>query len=172
MACLAHHLGLLQSCPGGLPQSATPCHEISIFEVLDQMVVEESSSFVPGSMSSWLRACCLLLELKAIEGSWSSAALNISQGPGSTCCATPQRPCVGVIWAVWAARAASSRLLLSLQYTHEPVDMLLRPRALPSLRRLAVPQSRCFGFASSAGANAPTMDIPMPYIEETSVSFL
>lgn len=48
--------------------------------------------------------------------------------------------------------------------------MPLRPRSLPALRGLTCRHARSFGFSSSAAA-APAMDyIPMPYIEETSVS--
>ncbi|KAG5936941.1 hypothetical protein E4U59_004723 [Claviceps monticola] len=49
--------------------------------------------------------------------------------------------------------------------------MLLRPRALPALRRLPILRhqyARSFGFSSRPGTS-PAMDyIPMPYIEETS----
>ncbi|KAG5929988.1 hypothetical protein E4U42_003642 [Claviceps africana] len=51
--------------------------------------------------------------------------------------------------------------------------MLLRQRALPTLKRLPIlfhNHARCFGFSSRSGSG-PTMDyIPMPYIEETSAA--
>ncbi|KAL7922204.1 Clp protease domain-containing protein [Trichoderma austrokoningii] len=46
---------------------------------------------------------------------------------------------------------------------------MLRSRLLPALRALPARHARSFGFSSTAN-NAPSMNIPMPYIEETSAT--
>lgn len=72
-----------------------------------------------------------------------------------------------------SAEPFGAELNINITQRQLDVTMLLRPRALPALSRLAKQShhnARSFGFASKAGSE-PTMDyIPMPYIEETSVS--
>ncbi|RFU81821.1 atp-dependent clp protease proteolytic subunit [Trichoderma arundinaceum] len=46
---------------------------------------------------------------------------------------------------------------------------MLRSRLLPALRALPMRHARSFGFSSSA-SSSPSMNIPMPYIEETSAA--
>ncbi|UKZ69851.1 uncharacterized protein TrAtP1_010856 [Trichoderma atroviride] len=49
---------------------------------------------------------------------------------------------------------------------------MLRSRLLPALRALPMRHARSFGFSSTAtpANSAPSMNIPMPYIEETSAA--
>ncbi|KAL7782058.1 Clp protease domain-containing protein [Trichoderma afarasin] len=49
---------------------------------------------------------------------------------------------------------------------------MLRSRLLPSLRALPIRHARSFGFSSTASpaSTSPSMNIPMPYIEETSAT--
>jgi hypothetical protein len=52
--------------------------------------------------------------------------------------------------------------------------MFLRPRTLRVLRGVSQQHVRAFGFSSSSGNSpmSPMGNIPMPYIEESSVSYL
>ncbi|KAL7784614.1 ATP-dependent Clp protease proteolytic subunit [Trichoderma ceciliae] len=46
---------------------------------------------------------------------------------------------------------------------------MLRSRLVPALRALPMRHARSFGFSSTT-SSSPTMNIPMPYIEETSAT--